>query len=740
MGTFAGVFTPSILTILGIILFRRLGYIVGTGGLERALLIIALANVLSIVTSLSLSAIATNLRVKAGGDYYLISRTLGLGFGGAIGLVLFFAQSLSIGFYCIGFGEALAEVLGLFGFFPQLFAGLAILVLFGLAWAGADWATRFQYVIMALLAASLIAFAWGAWHIWNEPRLAANLAAPPHAIAFWTAFAIFFPAVTGFTQGVSMSGELKKPSRSLPIGTLVAVLLSFAIYAGSAILFAGTLPATTLANDFSAMRIVAAAPFLIDAGVFAATLSSALASFLGAPRILQSLAGDKVFPFLNPFAKGAGPTQNPRRAVVFSLLIALATAAAGNLNFIASVVSMFFLISYGLLNYATYYEARGASPFFRPTFRFFDHRLSLVGAVGCFGAMVMIDVTSAAIAGAILFGIIQYVRLRAVPARWADSRRSYYLHTVRENLLEAAKAEAHPRDWRPMLLVFTEDPERREPLLRFASWITGSSGVMMVCRVIVGEPSDPMAARDDAVDELAAGMARYEAAGFPFAVVTPDLDTALGSVVQSAGIGPVRANTVVVNWADAPPWLTDMRRGRFSRNLRMAFRLGCNLLVLNASKAKWTALAAVAPEKRMIDVWWSDGRTNELALILAHLMTRNPTWSGAKIRVIALVSRDKVVSSRAEMEAMLEDVRIPAEPVTVIGNGVVDLCRQSQDASLVFVPFRLRGGKFLNPAGGEVGDILQTLPIAVLVTASQTIDLDADPDQNGKDTARNGRA
>lgn len=156
LGTFAGVFTPSVLTILGIILFLRLGYVVGSAGLGRALIIIALANTISILTSISLSAIATNLKVKGGGDYYLISRTLGLEFGGAIGMVLFLAQSVSIAFYCVGFGEALVVLLPHSIFTtPRIIAVLAVSVLFIFAWLGADWATRFQYVVMGLLVAAL---------------------------------------------------------------------------------------------------------------------------------------------------------------------------------------------------------------------------------------------------------------------------------------------------------------------------------------------------------------------------------------------------------------------------------------------------------------------------------------------------------------------------------------------------------------------------------------------------------
>ncbi|MFC1869411.1 amino acid permease, partial [Thermodesulfobacteriota bacterium] len=488
LGTFEGVFTPSVLTILGIILFMRLGYVVGNAGLGRALIIIALANAISVLTSFSLSAIATNLKVKGGGDYYLISRTLGLEFGGAIGIVLFLAQSVSIAFYCIGFGEALTAILHQTSdILPQIIASAAVLFLFIFAWLGADWATRFQYLVMTILAAALFSFFFGGLTNWDTTVLIENWSAPASGPGFWVLFAIFFPAVTGFTQGVSMSGDLKDAGRSLPLGTFLAVGISILVYFGSAIVFASALPVDVLANDYESMGKISLFGFLINAGVIAATLSSAMASFLGAPRILQSMAGDRIFPFLLPFAKGYGPTGNPRRGVLLSAGIAFATIGLGKLNLIAPIVSMFFLISYGLLNYATYFEARSASPSFRPRFRFFDPRLSLLGWLVCLGAMLAIDPASGAVAIAVLFAIYHYLKRTAGPARWADSRRSFHLKHVREHLLAASSEPEHPRDWRPQILAFSDHSVRRERLLRFASWIEGGSGLTTAVKIVEGE-------------------------------------------------------------------------------------------------------------------------------------------------------------------------------------------------------------------------------------------------------------
>jgi len=731
LGTFAGVFTPTILTILGIILFLRLGYVVGGVGLAEALLIIALANLISVLTGLSIAGIATNLKVKAGGDYYVISRTLGLGFGGSIGFVQFLAQSISIGFYCIGFAEVVvAMVPDAAPWMTQAIAAGAVLCLFVLAWLGTDWATRFQYVVMALIFIALATFAIGGAGRWSNAQLFENLAEPPSHVPFWVAFAVFFPAVTGFTQGVSMSGDLANASRSIPVGTLSAIGLSILVYFGSAVVLAACLPNVTLAHDYTAMKDVSAFAPLIDAGVMAATLSSALASFLGGPRILQALAADKVFPFLAPFASGSGQTNNPRRAIALSCIVALATIALGSLNLIASIVAMFFLISYGLLNYATFYEARAASPSFRPTFRWFDRRLSLVGAVACLGAMLAIDLISGIAAVVVVLAIFQYLRFRAVPARWADSRRSYHLHRIREHLQAVAREPEHPRDWRPNLLVFSDSPQRRERILRFAAWIEGDAGLTTVVRVLEGTGAAALKAREEAEEELAKELKSYDVPAFPLVLAVKDMQSAIPTLVQSAGIGPVRFNTAVTNWISGEHgWTTSLSWARFSENLLTAFRLGCNLLVLDAKSAEWDALAQQDPKSRLIDVWWTGRHTGRLMLLLAYLMTRSEDWERATIRVVVeKTETGDDANATQDLKEMLEEVRIDAKIAVAEEPGVDGLVRISQDATVVFIPFSIHGGNFYHPFGGRVADILPPLPIAVLTLAAQDIDLAAEPE------------
>jgi amino acid transporter len=731
LGTFSGVFTPSVLTILGIILFLRLGYVVGSAGFGRALIIIAIANSISILTSISLSAIATNIKVKGGGDYYLISRTLGSEFGGAIGLVLFLAQSVSIAFYCIGFGEAMTVLLPENIFTnPRIIAVLAMSLLFIFAWLGADWATRFQYVVMVLLVGALLSFFIGGIPRWEFSTMVENWKPPAQSLDIWVLFAIFFPAVTGFTQGVSMSGDLKDPGRSLPMGTFLAVGISILVYFGAAILFAGVLPKEMLVQDYNAMKRVARFNFLIDAGVVAATLSSAMASFLGAPRIFQSLAKDRIFPILLPFAKGDGPLDNPRRAVLLSAAIALGTIGLGQLNLIARVVSMFFLISYGLLNYATFYEARTASPSFRPKFKWFDLRLSLLGFLACLLVMLAIDYKVGLIAVSILFAIHQYLKRTSGPARWADSRRSYYLQRTRENLLNAYIEPEHDRDWRPQILAFSKYAERRPGLLRFASWIEGKSGLTTVVKILEGEGVKMLKLQEESESELRSDIAAHGFAAFPLVVFAPDLDIALNTLIQSTGIGPLKANTILLNWLDPESEITnEQRKINLGRNLRAAYRLGRNIVVLDADEDKWNVLENIPGEDRRIDVWWLNDATSRLMLLLGYLITRSEPWDAAKIRVLAAGYNADTPENLRDLKNNLEEARIEAEPIIVTNTDIDKLSEYSADAAVVFLPFRLRGDQITCSIDGPIETLLSHLPITAFVLAAEDIALDAEPEE-----------
>ncbi len=727
LGTFTGVFTPSILTILGIILFLRLGFVVGNAGLRNSLVIIGIATAVSVLTSLSLAAIATNLDVRGGGDYYMISRTLGVEFGGAIGIVLFLAQSVSIAFYAVGFGEAAADVAGIeAGWAPQAIAAVAVLMLSGLAWLGADAATRFQFGVMVLLVAALLSFYAGAIAGFDLGRAGDGWSAPAGGLGFWAVFAIFFPAVTGFTQGVSMSGDLRDPGRSLPLGTFAAVGVSGVVYVSVAVLFAGNLPLSTLESDTGAMGTVSAWSPLIVAGVVAATLSSAMASFLGAPRILQSLASDRVFPILNSFGKGHGTTANPRRATVLSLAIALATVALGELNVIAPVVSMFFLISYGLLNYATYFEARGADPSFRPRFRFFDKRASLLGALACLGVMLAINPIAGGVALLALLGIRFYLQRVGRPDRWTDASGSFYFQRARESIQEIPIASPSSRNWRPQVLAFSAEEQRRARLLRFASWLEGGSGLTAVVEIVVGHGAVKRKERAEHEQAIQRQIADLDLEVYGRAVLAADAMEALPVIVQSYGVGPIRANTVLFGWPedDDPGHLAG-----YLEAVREVHRLGINVLNMVSDGERWDRLASTPEADRRIDVWWSGDDASRMGLLAAYLFTRTEEWDEAWIRLIGAVPAGELVAAkRRELEEMAFAARIEVDAECVVAPDGATIAAESADAAFVFLPAQLKRRQIAGPFDVDVGGLVSRLPTFAVVLAGETFDLAASPE------------
>jgi hypothetical protein len=612
----------------------------------------------------------------------------------------------------------------------QLIAAGAVAFLFIFAWLGADWATRFQFVVMALLIAALLSFFVGGIRNWDSAMLAANWATPENGAPFWVLFAIFFPAVTGFTQGVSMSGDLADPGKSIPLGTFLAVGISIVVYFAVAVLFAGAMPNQILSSDYAAMKTVSAVGFFIDAGVIAATLSSAMASFMGAPRILQSLSADRIFSVLTPFAKVSEPSGNPRRGVLLAAGIAFATIAMGQLNLVASVVSMFFLISYGLLNYATYFEARTQSPSFRPRFKWFSPPLSLLGFVICTGAMLAIDLTSGAAAIALLVAVYQYLKRTAGPARWADSGRSHHLQQVRYHLLAAEEDPEHARDWRPQLLVFTQDAKRRAPLLAMASWIEGGSGFTEAVQIIEGEGATARKVQSAAHRELVEAIASGHHAMFPLTVCATDFTQAMGVLIQSSGIGPLRPNTVVLNWmGKSAKSIPGIGAYNYVKNLRFIFRQGKNLLILRMDGESWARIEAQPREGRRIDVWWQGNATSRLMLLLAHLMTRKEPWDKAKLRVLTEGDGRHIEAEKEKLNKILEDIRIDAAAEIVASFDADTIVQQSANASFVFLPLKIQQNRILDPTGKSFERCLPRLPVSVVAMAAEDIDLDATPEE-----------
>ena len=582
---------------------------------------------------------------------------------------------------------------------------------------------------MGILIIALLSFFLGGLFQWDDQIFQNNWETIGSGQGFWVLFAIFFPAVTGFTQGVSMSGELEDPGKSLPLGTFMAVGISILVYFSAALLFAGTLPQDILLSDYHSMNKVAWLPVLITAGVFAATLSSAMASFLGAPRILQALAADKIFPILNPFAKGVGPANNPRRGVLLAAVIAILTVSLGNLNLIASIVAMFFLISYGLLNYATYFEARSESPSFRPRFKWYHHRISLAGAVICLLVMLAIDWKSGALAVAVLYILYLYLQRTAQQTRWADSRRSYHLQQVREHLLQVSQDLEHPRDWRPQILIFSDKNEQRQQLLHLAAWMGGKSGLITLIRLLVGNNNQLHQQKEQVEKELYEDISSSGVQAFPLVVGAPDFEIGSSVLLQSFGIGPLRANTILLNHNSfSLEKFLSRNMKTYGKILRMALRLDYNLVIFDTEEQKWQSMYDQPEDQRQIDIWYERGPNGSLMLLLGYLMTRDSFWSNASLRVLLPIEDNNPQATEEILVEELDQFRIVAEAVIVENQDSETIIAHSKSSSLVFLPVRLREGKIFDGSGAKITHLLQHLPIVAMVLAAQDIQLDAEPD------------
>jgi len=387
----APVFLAAISTILGAILFLRFGYAVGHVGAAGTFLIILIGHAITIPTALAIAEIATNLKVEGGGEYYIISRSFGSMVGGTIGVSLYFSQAISVAFYMIAFAEAFTPIFAwvrdLMGLQLQTWmisvpATLILLIL--ILKKGADIGVTALWVVVFILAIALVLFFAGKSPD-QEPILDifAKIDRPQD---FFIVFAIIFPAFTGMTAGVGLSGDLKNPRKSIPLGTLSATITGMIIYLFVVIKLAYSLSPDDLASDQFAMSRIALWSPIIPIGLAAATLSSAIGSILIAPRTLQAIARDDILPgsFINRFlSRGRGEVNEPVNATLITAIIVLTFVSMGSVDFVAKIISMFFMITYGTLCLVSFLEHFAGNPSYRPTFRS-KWYLSLVGAVACF--------------------------------------------------------------------------------------------------------------------------------------------------------------------------------------------------------------------------------------------------------------------------------------------------------------------------------------------------------------------
>jgi amino acid transporter len=717
------------MTIIGVVIFLRAGFIVGHAGIFQALAILCIAKMITTLTGLSISAIATNTEVKGGGTYYLISRSIGPEFGGAIAITIFLSQSLAISFYIIGFAEALALTFPAFDVYFDLVAYAIFALMAFLAFRGASVLIKAQFVIMAIMALSIASFLIGSG-LNFDPQVFWENAKPLEnsPFGFWVLFAIYFPAVTGILAGVNMSGELKNPARSIPAGMLTAIFVSFLIYASQMILIGGAIsreglterPYDSLMELWPLITTV-----LVVVGVLCSTLSSALATILGAPRVMQSLAQDKLLKPVNMFAK-VTPQGEPHRAIMLTLAISFAVifyacrAGGGGaaLNMVASVTSMFFLWTYGIINLAAFMESFSRNPSFRPRFKFFHWFAALVGAVASFAVTLFINIQAALLAAVICTGLFFYVRKYVMSASFGDARRGFVYSRTRDNLLALNALPVHAKNWRPTVAAFAGNPEHRLHLVKYADWLSSGRGILTIVSMLRGNFAAMAGERAEYVSALNDFLNKNRIRAFPEILITPDFNIGVNHFLQSASIGPIKPNLAIFGWSSDPS-----RAREFMTNIQAAASLNMSVGIICG---KDLPDPREQRRNRRIDIWWRGMRNGSLMVILSYLLSINSDWAGAKIRILRVAnSPEEQELAREELVKLIEAARMDIDVETILADDTFpNLLRlHSGLSTVVFLGFSAGAG--IDPAQFQKAytELLMGMPTTILIQSTGEADL-----------------
>lgn len=696
----APVFLAAISTILGAIMFLRFGYAVGNVGLLGALAIVAIGHLVTVPTALAIAEIATNRRVEGGGEYYIVSRSFGTEIGSVIGVSLYLSQAVSVAFYMIAFAESVSPLAPWFeqqtgiAFDPR-FASVPALVLLVLLMLsrGADIGVKALFVVVSVLAVSLAFFFVGpplpetTWPV----SLTETVAEPD---PFFVVFAICFPAFTGMTAGVGLSGDLADPRRSIPRGTLWATFIGMLVYVAIVFKLAASAPVDALASDQLIMSRIAIWGPIIPFGLACATLSSAIGSILVAPRTLQALAGDASVPVgrLNSWlARGTGGANEPRNATLVTSALALVVVLTGNVDIVARLISMFFMVTYGSLCAISFLEHFAARPSYRPSFRS-RWWVSLFGAVACVGLMFQMDPIFAMLAIAIMGLLYRWISrnrgdgrddLQAM-LRGVASQLTRYMNI---RLQSAARDES--AEWRPSILMVNERSFDRRAPIELLSWLSHRYGFGTYIHFVRGHLDARTAdAAAQLREQLLRAVSSLRTPVYVDAIVSPSSLSAIAQGLQIPGVSGLANNCI---FFETSVHDDDTVRREVAANALFCAQARRSLLLLRHGDHHFGA-------RRSVHVWltWNDGRNANLMILLGYILLGHPEWSDAELSVFAALPGPDVARRRAEFEAAMRERRIPISHSNI--NFLVAASREqflaevqahSGEADLVIAGFQL---------------------------------------------------
>jgi len=627
-GTFGGVFTPDVLTILGVIMYLRLGWVVGNAGILGALAIIIISKTISFCTGLSMSSITTNIKIGAGGAYSIISKSLGLEAGGSIGIPFYISLMLSAALYIVGF------TLGWLWIFPDhppmLVSFIAWSALLIISYISAHFAIRIQYLIMGIIAVSLFSFLLTS----NEPVSNPELIGTFENANFWDVFAVFFPAVTGIMAGANMSGDLKNPRRSIPLGTLAAIGTTLLIYVILAVVAWRYISPAELRDNQMAMIDNALFGPLVIMGILAATFSSALASMVGAPRVLQALAEQKTVPLSNLFSR-KNRKNEPRNAILFTGGCIAIALLFGDLNALASLITMFFLITYGMINLVVFIQQGMKIISFRPTFKI-SSIVSFTGAAGSVIIMFLINPIFSVVAISTIVGLYIWLGRRGLKADWGDIRGGMFLVLAERASKLASRFPRHQISWKPDLLLPVDDPKLWSESLLFIRNITYPSGTIFVFTVTKEEYEKTEKDLHELIQPLQNQNILVNS------TVIEDNTFLHGAklVIQTLNAGAIRPNTL---------FLTIGKGGKKDYSIRElldhATKFNMGSIILRRHEELGFGM------QKDVNLWLRDKSPNwHLAMLIALQLIQN--WDG-KLRLITSTLN---ISEKTRLNKFLQDM------------------------------------------------------------------------------------
>ncbi len=682
-GTFAGVFTPSILTILGVIMYMRLGWVVGQAGILGAIGVILTAHIISVTTGLSISSISTDKKIKTGGIYYILSRSLGLPIGGSIGITLFVGTALSIALYIIGFCEnflgieSINEFLGIGSSINsyRILGTAVVIILVIIAYISTSVALKTQFFILTAIILSIISIVVGILIGTTPDPEETLLTKAQNGLPFDIVFAVFFPAVTGFTAGVAMSGDLKNPKKSIPTGTLAAIGIGLIIYLSLAILFGFFVNRNLLINDYNfLLKIAWFSPFVM-AGIWGATLSSALGGILGAPRILQAISIDKITPKI--LGKGFGKNNEPRNALILTFAIAEAGVLIGELNIIARLVTMFYIAAYGFINISFALE-KWAGTDFRPTFKI-PNWIGILGFLACFIVMLRLDFIAMLVAIVVLAGLYFIVKKKKFHHDFGDVWQSVWQTIIRSVLKKMDKQVLEEKNWRPNIILFSGGTKARPYLVELGKCFIGKQGFLSNFDLIERSSSKTTITKkhqtsfSDETDRYHGVFARRQE--------VDNIYEGIENISSSYGFSGVEPNTIMMGWA-----ANSKNPVKFVNLIKRLSDLDFNILLVDYDKERKFG------DKDQIDIWVRGGGNNgSLVLTLMKFLWLSADWNNARIRLLTVnyikAERDKIYKA---LNNLLNLYRINAE-IKIVNNEIEQrpvyqiIQTESGNADLVFL-------------------------------------------------------